>query len=467
MTGVMWFRRDLRLEDNKALYKAIASKQPIICIFHINPEQISDKQTISQTAFFQSVLHFKQVMASQGIVLHLLYGDLITCLSQLKKQLPNWQNVYFNYDEAGFGRERDQKAAQFFRENSIKINAYQDHYLHGSQEIKNKSGQLYRVFTPYYRVWETLQKDNPVVIDLTMGTWEKIDLKNEASQTLIQLANGKAYHQAGTIAAHHQLQTFIQNHLKNYHINRDFPYLDETSRLSHYLRTGEISIRTIYQAINQTENNLGKTTFIKELAWREFYNMIQVSFPNQKNEAIQSQFQTIHWSNDNTLFTAWKEGKTGYPIVDAAMKQLIQTGWMHNRLRMIVASFLTKDLLIDWRWGERYFQEMLIDYDAASNIGGWQWAASTGTDAVPYFRIFNPVLQSKKFDAHGQFIKRYLPELSNVPQKYIHEPWKMPLNLQKEINCYIGKDYMAPIVDHAIQRQKAIQMYEEAKESTI
>lgn len=467
MTGVMWFRRDLRLEDNKALFNAIASKQPIVCIFHINPEQLVNTPSTNQTAFFKSVLHLKETMANYQITLHILYGDLITCFAQLKQQLPHWSDIYFNYDEAGFGRERDKLAATFFRKNGIKIHTYQDHYLHGSQDILNKLGQSYQVFTPYYRVWESLEKELPIVIDLAVGKWKSIVVDKKAVQQLEILATGKSFYKPGTIAAYEQLHHFIDKHITTYDVNRDFPSIEGTSRLSYYLRSGEISIRSVYHAVNQAPSSTGKTVFIKELAWRDFYNMIHVNFPNQKTKAIQSHFQHIYWENNIDLFNAWKSGKTGYPIIDAAMKQLIKTGWLHNRLRMIVASFLTKDLLIDWRWGEKYFQEMLVDYDASSNIGGWQWAASTGTDAVPYFRIFNPILQSKKFDENGDFIKLYLPQLYQVPLKYIHEPWKMPIEVQKEVHCIIGIDYPYPTVDHAIQRQKAIQMYEEAKEHYI
>lgn len=192
--------------------------------------------------------------------------------------------------------------------------------------------------------------------------------------------------------------------------------------------------------------------------------MIYVAYPTQKTQAINLSFNHVLWDNNPIWFEQWQKGETGYPLIDAAMIQLRQTGWMHNRLRMIVASFLTKDLLIDWRWGEAYFQEMLIDYDAASNIGGWQWAASTGTDAVPYFRIFNPVTQSKRFDPEGQFIKTYLPQLAKIPTKYIHEPWKMPRDLQVSLKISLGKDYPLPIVDHAERRQLALARYEASKE---
>lgn len=268
----------------------------------------------------------------------------------------------------------------------------------------------------------------------------------------------------GEEAANTRLKNFIKRDLAEYAKARDIPDLDQTSHLSRYLRTGEISIRTVWQALQQTKPTEGRAIFEKELCWRDFYNMIYVSFPNQKNEPIQENYRFIEWENNREFFKQWQEGKTGYPLVDAAMRQLKETGWMHNRLRMITASFLTKDLLIDWRYGEKYFQQMLIDYDPASNIGGWQWAASTGTDAVPYFRIFNPTTQSEKFDPSGKFIRKYVEELSNLPDKFIHQPEKMSEDQQKEHNLILGDDYPLPIVDHKERRKLAISRYEFSKE---
>ncbi len=260
------------------------------------------------------------------------------------------------------------------------------------------------------------------------------------------------------------LNRFINESLDQYDEERDFPANDSTSHLSRYLRTGEISIRTVWRAIDQSPDSDGKSTFMKELCWRDFYNMIYVMYPNQNVESVNKDFRHVDWINNEQQFEAWRTGQTGFPIVDAAMRQLNATGWMHNRLRMIVASFLTKDLLIDWRWGEAYFHNKLLDYDAASNIGGWQWAASTGTDSVPYFRIFNPTLQSKKFDSNGLFIKKYVPELKNVDNKMIHEPGKLSESEQTRFNVRIGQNYPFPIVDHSYARKRAISIYESSKD---
>lgn len=272
------------------------------------------------------------------------------------------------------------------------------------------------------------------------------------------------HYSVGEKTARRCLNTFIDQKLQSYENKRDFPYQDQTSHLSTFLRTGELSIRTIWQELASVPSSLSKETFKKELAWRDFYNMIYSAFPQQKEEAIQEKFRYIQWTNDPEMFAKWQKGETGYPIIDAAMRQLNQTGWMHNRLRMITASFLVKNLHIDWRWGEKYFQKMLIDYDAANNIGGWQWAASTGTDAVPYFRIFNPIIQSKKFDNDGQFIKKYVPELKQVPQKYIHQPNLMNEALQTQYHVHLGENYPKPIVDYASSKKQTLFLYEASKE---
>ncbi|HHH5387786.1 TPA: deoxyribodipyrimidine photo-lyase [Streptococcus pyogenes] len=460
MVSVMWFRRDLRIDDQKALAHAIASQSPTLCVFQFNKEQLNLLHSRNQSSFITSVLAFRKLLKCEGIDLYLMYGDLMTCFEQLLTQLKDWTDVYFNYDESGYGRLRDQKAAQFFKKNGIAVHTYQDHYLHGSQEIINQSGQPYKVFTPYYRIWQNYPKETPIKVELSQGRWLNLETPDDVLRT-VESFKDKKYQDVATFdEASKQLNRFIQDQLAAYHANRDFPAQLGTSRL----RIGAIGIRTVYHAVRQAPNSLGQATFLKELAWRDFYNMVYVAYPDQKTQPIQKAFSQIEWVNNPDWFQLWKEGKTGYPIVDAAMLQLQKTGWMHNRLRMIVASFLTKDLLCDWRLGEQYFQQQLIDYDAASNIGGWQWAASTGTDAVPYFRIFNPVTQGKRFDPKGEFIKAYLPQLEHVPEKYLHEPWKMPKNLQESVSCIIGTDYPQPIVDHAKQREQAIAKYEWAKE---
>ena len=464
MTDVIWFRHDLRLEDQTALYHAMKTSKDLILLFHVNPTQFID-HSFNHQAFFQAVQFF-QTQVNEQMHLQILYGDIRACFTRLKAAVPSWAHIYYNADESGFGLQRDQDIADFFVKNDIKVHAYQDHYMHHADLIKTQSGQPYKVFTPYYNRWKEMIKPTPLQVSLVPSIVVKDELfpKDEAEfANLCASLPQKPFYELGSKAAKRRFKAFTSNHLADYETNRDFPAVSGTSLLSPYLRTGELSIRTVWSMIALAENSIGKQTFQKELCWRDFYNLIYKENPNQKTESIKKEFQHINWNKSETDFQKWCQGQTGYPIIDAAMAQLNETGWMHNRLRMIVASFLIKDLLIDWRKGEKYFQQQLIDYSPASNIGGWQWAASTGTDAVPYFRIFNPVTQSEKFDASGDFIRTYLPTLKEVPDELIHQPWKMTELDESLYGVVLGKDYPHPIVVHKTARLKTLAAYEDSK----
>lgn len=467
VTSVMWFRRDLRIEDNRALKHALEESESLVLLFHANPEQFIGGGSKNEAAFFKSVDAFRKELAEEGATLQILYGDLETSFRKLKEELPDWTDIYINRDETGYGLERDWKIVEVFKELNVKPHGYHDHYLHSAEEIKTNTGTAYKVYTPYYNKWIQLPK--PTIEEVNFDV-EKVVNTRLFVEDIVQFNELLASQpnilefETGSLVAKKSLNEFIANELHEYDEARDIPFKDGTSRLSHHLRTGEISIRTVYNQVNEAKDSKGKETFIKELAWRDFYNMVYVANPEQKDKAIKPEFDFISWENSETAFKAWKEGKTGYPIVDAAMRQLKETGWMHNRSRMIVASFLMKDLLIDWRWGERYFQEQLVDYDGASNIGGWQWAASTGTDSAPYFRIFNPTTQSERFDADGAYIKKYVPELRNVPNKKIHDPSSLTADEQDRFGVIIGADYPWAIVSHKEQRKLAIGAYEASKE---
>jgi deoxyribodipyrimidine photo-lyase len=280
---------------------------------------------------------------------------------------------------------------------------------------------------------------------------------------------------SGELEAQRRLNQFIEGKdtpVYRYGDLRNRMDLEGTSGLSPYLRFGMLSARWVVNAVLGAEELTfdakslkGAETWLDELIWREFYIAILYHFPFVHRTAFRPAMRNILWQNNPGDFEAWVGGNTGYPIVDAAMRQLNQTGWLHNRARMIAASFLTKDLLIDWRWGERYFMQYLIDEDPASNNGGWQWTAGTGTDAAPYFRIFNPILQGKKFDPQGRYVRQFVRELVRVPDEYLHKPWEMPIAMQKMTGCIIGRDYPAPIVDHAIARQRALSLYKQTRKS--
>lgn len=469
MKTVMWFRRDLRLHDNKALYHALKNvdSKELILIFQVNPQQFI-KGSPNHDAFFSSVASFKRKVEKESH-LQIMFGDPLDSFTRLKEKIPEWTSIYFNEDTCGYGAFRDQQAISFFEKNKIEYSIFQDAYLHGYNEIRKKDGGNYQIFTPYYNNWKETMKETPFEVPYNSKKIFSESLFPEDEERFNKMMDNIPISNfcRGEEAAQSILESFISNDLQSYEKTRDFPDKDKTSHISTFLRTGEISIRTVWHKLDSAVTSPGKDVYKKELAWRDFYNMIYSTFPQQKEVANQEKFRYIKWENDQEKFVKWQNGQTGYPIIDAGMRQLKETGWMHNRLRMITASFLVKNLHIDWRWGEKYFEKMLIDYDAASNIGGWQWAASTGTDAVPYFRIFNPAVQSKKFDSEGLFIKKYVTELKQVPIKYIHQPELMDKELQNRYNVNLGESYPYPIVDYAESKKKTIVLYESSKEYYI
>ena len=465
MYSVVWFRQDLRIQDNLALYHAcqqLKKDDKLVLLFQVNPDQfLSD--SLNHQAFFESVRHFKASLDGKAH-LQIQYGEPKHLFTQLKEALPDWDKIYFNQDTSGYGAKRDKEMIAFFAQHQIAHFSFQDRYLHGADDIRTQKNEVYKVFTPYYNKWKERLKATPLTIDFQTDQVLTDKLFPDDEQQFSELTkHDEGRGPVGEQAAIWQLKQFLSYDVTNYDAARDIPSLDQTSHLSQFLRTGELSIRTLWQALQELPTSQGRLTFEKELCWRDFYHMIYTHAPHQKTQPLRPEFSFIKWENDKEKFQLWQTGQTGFPIVDAAMRQLNQTGWMHNRLRMITASFLTKDLLIDWRWGEWYFQKQLIDYDPASNIGGWQWAASTGTDAVPYFRIFNPTTQSEKFDPDGLFIKTYVPELANLPIKFMHQPEKMTSIDQAMYGVILDKDYPSPMVDHKARRKLAISTYEDSK----
>ncbi|MFB4213031.1 deoxyribodipyrimidine photo-lyase [Shouchella sp. JSM 1781072] len=466
---IVWFRRDLRLSDHQALAKAIENADQagdtILGVFHIHPA-LTDSFTVRHDYFYETLKAFVDHTNRIKFQVVFLYGELEESFDQLLSSIDNVKGIYFNKDETGFGKTRDDAFESWAEQASIQTYSFIDHHLHGAYELLKGDGEHYKVFTPYYKKWRQLGKPEACSIDEDVLTKRSAtqssvhEAGDEAYKRIMQQKTGKWKDEAGEKAAHDYLATFLDDRIEAYEKDRDFPEYDGTSQLSKFLRTGALSIRTVFHAVqekrDQMHNDAGAETFIQELAWRDFYNMIYAHYPSSHDKEIKEQYQGIEWRTDEEQLEAWKEGKTGYPLVDAAMRQLNTTGWMHNRLRMVVASFLTKHLLIDWRLGEHYFAERLIDYDPASNIGGWQWAASTGTDAVPYFRVFNPYRQAERFDPHGRFIRSYVEELRDVPTASIHKPYEMDKDKQKE---YGSDGYPAPIVDHQRARQRALEAF--------
>ena len=471
-TALMWFRRDLRVADNAALYAALKAARRVYCVFVYDTEilDVLPSRADRRVEFIvQSVDELAQELAARGGQLIVLHGSARAEIPRLAASL-GAQAVYANHDYEPDALARDAAVAQALL--SCEFLTRKDQVIFEKDEILTQGGTPFSVFTPYKNAW--LKK-----LDLFFLKSYPVDQYAEKlaqapgkfkSYSLADLGFSASNLQAlgiagGAVAAQKLLADFAPR-MARYRDARDFPAKKGPSYLSVHLRFGTISIRelarTAWQSV-QEGGGEGAATWLSELVWRDFYFMILHHHPQVATRAFKPAYDAIRWPNDTALFEAWCAGRTGYPIVDAAMRQINQTGYMHNRLRMIAASFLVKDLLVDWRWGEKYFADHLNDFDLSANNGGWQWAASTGCDAQPYFRIFNPVTQSQKFDAEGAFIRRYVPELARCDARAIHAPWTMSPDAQGAAGVVIGRDYPAPVVEHAAARLRALELFKSVR----
>lgn len=463
--AIHWFRNDLRLQDNTALNEIARRADEWLPVFIMDPRLSDDLETPSPRRRFllECLDRLRIDLDKRNIPLVIRHGQPEAILPKLVQQT-GASLLTFNIDITPFARRRDDIVEQKVRRLGARVVARQDHVIFESSEIRTKTGGAYSVYTPYRRTWMRKWEDEPRLpvqcgrlkppIPGFVGNTISDVRPDQAPASRIELPTG------GEAAAHRRLDGFLGRSVENYHVDRDRPDIDGTSRLSPYLRFGAISARQCFTRAMEAAHSerpleQGVHKWLDELIWREFYSSVLDEHPRVLKESYRRDMKNISWNQNPSDFEAWCRGETGYPIVDAGMRQLQATGWMHNRVRMIVASFLTKDLLIDWRKGERFFFKRLVDGDPASNNGGWQWASSTGSDAQPYFRIFNPTTQGKRWDPDGTYIRKWVPELESVPAKTIHSPWeKEPFT-----------SYPAPIVDHSKRRKVALERFEMARES--
>lgn len=467
--GLVWFRRDLRLHDHAALAQSVANCDRVYCAFCFDREildDLEDRRDRRVEFIVQSLEEMDTAIRKQGGRLLVRHGRARDEIPQLAAEL-GAAVVYANHDYEPKCRDRDAEVARALARDGRLLRTCKDHVVFGEDEVLDKAGKPYRVYTHYRNAWRARLTEDayrphackarhgvfaPPPAGVRSGRWSLGDLG--FAETDLQWPGG-------TKAGRRLFDRFLTR-IDAYPETRDYPATEGTSRLSVHLRFGTISIRELVRdALDH--GSPGAQKWVDELIWREFYNAVLHHFPHTEEHAFRPDLDRLRWRDDEDAFRAWCEGRTGYPIVDAGMRQLNTTGWMHNRLRMITASFLTKDLRIHWKRGERYFARRLLDYDLSQNLGGWQWSASTGTDAQPYFRIFNPVSQSLRHDADGGFIRRFVPELSRYPAETIHAPWEADPAEQKRCHCVIGRDYPAPIVDHAEARKAALQMFRQAR----
>jgi len=457
----------VRLADNSTLASALAHGQVVVPLFILDPAVLESpyhQKAVKRKAFlFNGLRQLEADLHERGSRLIVRQGRPLDVLRALLAET-GATAIFAAEDFSPYGRQRDGRIAQH-----LPLTLVHDLTVHHPASVLTAVGRPYTVFTPYSRAWKAMPP--PAGRDLRPAPNGLQPLPGLASGAL-PAAPSSAHFLPGEGQARQALAAFTQGAdapIYDYGQGRNRLDWDGTSALSAYLRFGMISPRepviAAQQAIAAAPHATARASaeaWLSELIWREFYIGILYHFPQVARQAFRARLRDIAWSNDETAFAAWCEGRTGYPVVDAAMRQLAATGWMHNRARMIAASFLVKDLLIDWRWGETWFMQHLVDGDPAANNGGWQWAAGVGTDAAPYFRVFNPVLQAAKFDPYGAFVRAWLPELHHVPDEFVHEPWRMPAAVQQAARCTIGRDYPAPIVNHALARERALAAYQRA-----
>jgi deoxyribodipyrimidine photo-lyase len=484
-TGMMWFRRDLRLFDNATLHTALSQCAQVHCVFVFDKAILDDLPQADRRVEFiwESVLELNSALqalassASAGlIVCHAMAQEAIPRLAQQLQV----QAVFAGRDYEPLALQRDAAVQAALSQAGRAFITCKDHVVFEQREILTQSGSPYGVFTPYKNNWLARVTPHDLAAHDPMPLASRLSPRPTALQTPIPSLQSLGFETTnlsqlriptGESGGQSLLESFFER-MDDYHATRDFPAVRGPSYLGVHLRFGTVSIRQLASLAlqRQATGSQGAAVWLSELIWRDFYAAILANFPHVSQRAFKPEYDAIQWEQGpvaEALFKAWCDGQTGYPLVDAAMMQLNQTGYMHNRLRMVAGSFLVKDLGLDWRWGERYFAEKLNDFDLSANNGGWQWVASSGCDAQPYFRIFNPISQSEKFDPQGKFIRRYLPQLGRLPDKAIHAPWlAKPIELQA-VGITLGTDYPHPVVQHDQARAKTLARYAVIKKSTL
>jgi deoxyribodipyrimidine photo-lyase len=427
-TALFWFRRDLRLNDNAGLYYALKENTQVQAIFIFDTdilEKLEDKNDRRVCFIHEQIEHLQRELLLMQSSIKVFVGKPIDIFKELSSQY-NINKVYTNHDYEPYANARDRAVEEYLKTKNISFHTYKDQVIFETNEVVKDDGKPYTVFTPYSKKWKSKLNDFYIK---PYPTQKYFNHFSKSEKITLPSLNEIGFNSVGTKFPTPNLNLHV---IQNYKEHRDYPAINGTSKISVHLRFGTLSIRAlVLEALKHNE------TWLNELIWREFYMMILHHFPHVVDRAFKPNYDLIAWSNNQKHYELWCQGKTGYPIVDAGMRELNQTGFMHNRVRMITASFLTKHLLIDWRWGEAYFASKLLDFELSSNNGGWQWSASSGCDAAPYFRVFNPYEQTKKFDPQLKYIKQWIPEYDELT-------------------------YLKPIVDHKMARERVLKTFKEA-----
>ena len=466
---IFWFRRDLRLRDNPALTAAVSTGQPLILLYIDETDREREWGGAKKAWLHYSLASLESSIKEKGGQLVRRQGPAEAVLDDVI-EAASADAVFWNRRYQADAIERDSNIKSSLKERGLKVETFNGALLTEPWEIETKTGGYYKVFTPYWRsasqvIGPRVASSPPLDAPKALKCFEG----NIGSDKFDYLPNSLDWDDkimkswsVGEDAAHQRLAEFLDKSVDDYGEERDIPSNKSgTSQLSPHLAAGEISPRQIWKASRDSGKNVDK--FLSEIGWREFSYVLLYHNPKLASENYKTDFNKFDWKEDESLLLAWQKGQTGYPFVDAAMRQLWQTGWMHNRLRMITASFLIKHLLTDWRRGEDWFWDTLLEADPASNAASWQWVAGSGADAAPYFRIFNPFGQGEKFDKTGEYVREFVPELKGLPNKYIHQPWTAPKDILDKAGVKLGETYPKPIVEHKMARERALAAYKDSR----
>lgn len=468
---IVWFRRDLRLTDHPALRKAVDNGK-VLPIFILDTANSRPLGCATKWWLHHSLASLAKSIKDRGAKLHFYEGDPLKIIPELCEKY-DISHVYWGRQYFPDTIKRDSQLKADLQNADVEVESFNTSLLREPWEIAPKSGPFYKVFTPFWGAClESFKQETP---NLPKSAPSEIDGLTADSADLAKLdllptkpnwAKGFTKHwEIGEDAALKRFRAFTEDRIYKYNNQRDLPAVDGTSKLSPHLHFGEISPRQVYHEVaDEMGTDKGLDTYMKEIGWREFGYHLIYHIEDFATKPWKEQFENFTWDHDDAAFKRWQQGHTGYPIVDAGMRQLWQTGWMHNRVRMIVASFLIKDLFIHWKEGEEWFWDTLVDADLANNVAGWQWVAGSGADASPYFRVFNPITQGEKFDPKGQYIREFVPELKDLPNDLIHKPWEAKNSDLLLAGIELGKDYPKPMVDHSKARKEALDRYNAIKD---
>jgi len=468
-TGIFWIREDFRIENNPALSYATQNHENVIALYIYNNIDFDEKREAQKWWVSKSLESLEKELSDYKINLEIVKGDELEIFSKINKKdkISVYWNKIYEPDVITKGKRiRDQ-----FIKNEISYKYFKGNILSEFQDITKNDGTPFKVFTPFWRNAEQVYLNQPPAQNYTVKKkTKKISYFKKCIQSKNILPKNnwyKKFEKYWNVSENDSkkiLKKLIDDKIKDYGTSRDIPSIEGTSKLSPYIKHGQIHVGSIWKKCSEIKSKgIGYRKYVNELGWREFSHSLINNFPEFLKGNYRKEFDKFPWVKNEKFLKAWKKGMTGYPIVDAGMRELYETGWMHNRIRMVVGSFLVKHLRINWIEGEKHFRNCLLDFNKANNVAQWQWVAGCGADAAPYFRIFNPILQGEKFDKDGAYVKKWIPELKNVPNKFIHKPWEMEVKYQEAIRTIIGRDYPKPIVVHEEARAAALNAFQSLK----